>query len=144
MCRWRLNVSTTCSRSPARRQPVSTKTQVSWSNSTMNKQCRHGRIDTTREATNDSFAAYKLTNLLYGFVNHRTGCPIRFTATDAKKEVTNDLLSLCCVGNFGMELQANSSLWVGNRSYCIAFGAGKYAETGRQFVYTVTMAHPDW
>ena len=73
-------------------------------NGLVNKQGCDSGIDTTGEPAYDPLLAYTLAYLLNGFFNHRTGSPAGFAATDAEKEVADDLFSLRRMGYFRMEL----------------------------------------
>ncbi len=109
----------------------------------MHQQSGHRRIDAAGESTDDPLAADALANLRHGLLDGRAGRPGGFTAADAKEEVADDGLALWSVRHFGVKLQAHQTLRAANGGDRIALAASQQAETRREFIDAIAVAHPD-
>src|SRR5581483_5896183 len=97
----------------------------------MHKQGCNGRINTTREATNDTLLADTLPNLLYSLLYDRASSPVRCAATDTKEKVADNFFALRSMCHFWVELQADNALCIADGSNGIALGASQHTKTIR-------------
>ena len=104
---WRRNVSTTCSASPCRMSPVSTKTQVSWStDGLVHERGRDGGVDSARQPADHPLAAHLRADRVDRRLDDRVIVHVGRHPHDVVQEVLEHLLAVRRVHDLGVELHA--------------------------------------
>ena len=103
-----------------------------------------GRVDSPRQATDNSRVPHLITNsrnLLVDDPRHR---PSWLTLGDLPQEVLEDALPVSGVHDFGMELHSGHSTFdVLESCHRRSGSAGQHVESGRRNVHAVSVRHPD-
>ena len=109
----------------------------------MQQHGRDGGIDTAREAADDIPIADLATDLVDRLGAKPRHCPVAAAAGNLVGEVAQQRAALRRVHNLGMKEQAvETPDIIGDRGIGCGLARGDRAETGRQGIDPVAMAHP--
>src|SRR5215212_3516858 len=138
------NSVTTCSASPRRRRPWSTKTQVSWSPIASWISTADGRIDPAGQAADDAAAPDLRADALDRLVLEGAHGPVAGQAGDLAHEVAQECRSVRRVHHLGVELhgiEPPSLVGHGGKGGAVRHCDGP--ETVGELGHAVAVAHPD-